>query len=218
MMTFATMYEFIKEYDTESVLNFGLVMNELGTLREKITLPEDGIFMIHKDLDPLDTKNCLQIEYIENLSDDLEFYTQFNTEFVIWEKIDGSDRIKCSPFSFSKVFLNYVVYEEPEEEEEEEEDQEEEIEVDDDISDLYQCVGCCDVDADEMSDVLEYAKKLPEGLYLHYANVLHKLYKSEPKIVISKRRYLSFLTNEIHLSIKLEKKKKSKKKKGSTTS
>ncbi len=242
-------YEFAREYDTESMMNFKVIIDTLKTARELMEKAYDDYCSSGYEVEivPKYTRrprNAMNAYFIEYIGEDES--PQFITEFMTYTKDSWDEVCGVSPISFHEIFLGYDLYdvtkekrlcqqrldrheeaqrhqealerqyettsEVASEEDEEEEDEEEEY-IDDDISDQQACLCCCNVSSEQMDDALENASKLPEGLYVYYANLLKKLYKSSPKIVISKKRYLNFFMKEIQLKIKIEKKKSKRKRK-----
>jgi len=224
-------YEFAREYDTEIMMNFKVIIDTLKTARELMEKAHHDRFSAYEvEILPKyagrSRHEPMEATFIEYIGDDESF--QFDTEFMGYEfmsydksglNIDG-----FSPMSFHQIFLDFDLYDVTEEKRQEYEttttsdhddndEEEEEYIEDDDISDKQACLCCCNVSSEQMDDVLENASKLPEGLYVYYANLLKKLYESSPKIVISKKRYLNFFMKEIQLKIKIEKKKSKRKRK-----
>jgi hypothetical protein len=223
-----TSYEVAREYDTQSMMNFKVIIDTLKTARELMEKAYHNRFSAYEvEIVPKfagrSRHDPMQATFIEYIGDDESF--QFDTEFMGYEfmsydksglNIDG-----VSPMSFHQIFLDFDLYDVTEEKLQDraqrqrqyettttsEEEEEEEEYIDDDISDQQTCLCCCNVSSEQMDDALENASKLPEGLYVYYADLLKKLYKSSPKIVISKKRYLNFLMREIQLNIEIEKKK-----------
>lgn len=242
-----TTYEVAREYDTESMMNFKVIIDTLKTARE---LMEKGSYEEEYEVEivPKNTRrrrrDWWEGDFIAYIGDDDS--PQFDTEFMTYDKNSWGEVCGVSSASFHQIFLYCDLYDITEErrlqrlldrqqiqggdmgydENEEARRRQEALErqyetasddddeeIDDDISDQRACMSYCDVTSEQMDDVLEYASKLPEGLYVHYADLLKKLYKSSPKIVISKRRYLNFLAREIQLNIKIENKKSKRKRK-----
>lgn len=224
-------YEFAREYDTESMMNFKVIIDTLKTARELMekAYHEELSSGYEVEIVPKYTRRprySLNALFIEYIGDDES--PQFDTEFMTYDKDSWDEIGGVSPITFHEIFLNCDLYDVTEEKRlcqqrrdrheealerhqeettsDDDDDEEEEYIEDDDISDKQACLCCCDVSSEQMDDVLENASKLPEGLYVYYANLLKKLYKSSPKIVISKKRYLNFFMKEIQLKIKIEKK------------
>ena len=113
-----TSYEFAREYDTESMMNFKVVIDTLKTARELMEKAYyDFRFSGYEvEIVPIYTRRpryASDAYFIEYIGDDES--PQFDTEFVTYTK-DSWDEIRgVSPISFHTIFLGCDLYDVTEE-------------------------------------------------------------------------------------------------------